>query len=68
MEHYAAADEVVRAAHYAERAAEQAQAVGAFAEAVAYARRALQWESTAQRLLLLGEALMAAEGVREAQS
>lgn len=58
MEHFAAAGAVKRAAVYADRAAEQASQVGAFVEAVAYARHALAWEPTAQRNLALGRALM----------
>lgn len=58
MEHFASANEVQRAADYAERAAEQAAQIGAFVEAAAYARHALAWEPTASRHLVLGRALM----------
>jgi tetratricopeptide (TPR) repeat protein len=68
MEHLAAAGERERAAHYAERAATQALAVGAFVEAVAYAQRALDWEPTAQRQLLLGETLWIAGDASTAQA
>lgn len=65
--HYEAAGELRRAAYYAERAAAQALQVGAFVEAASYARRALDWEPTPQRQLLLGEALMPGGNAREAQ-
>jgi tetratricopeptide (TPR) repeat protein len=42
--------------------------VGAFVEAASYARRALEWESTPQRQLLLGEALVPGGNAREAQA
>jgi predicted ATPase len=65
--HYEAAGELGHAAHYAEHAAVQALQVGAFVEAVSYARRALDWEPTPQRQLLLGQALIPGGSGREAQ-
>ncbi len=67
MEHYAAASDLQRAAHYAEIASAQAFAVGAFVEAAAYARRALGWVATPQRRFLLGNALLIAGAASEAQ-
>jgi predicted ATPase len=66
-EHFAAAGETGRAAHYADLAAAQALAVGAVVEAQGYAERALEWLPTPQRRLALGEALMFAGGRVEAQ-
>jgi DNA-binding SARP family transcriptional activator len=66
-EHYAAAGELPRAAQYAEQATDQAMKVGAFVEAAAYARRALEWGPTARRQLLLGEALMPSGSAGQAQ-
>jgi DNA-binding SARP family transcriptional activator len=65
-EHYAAAGDVRRAALYAQRSGEQALEVGAYVEAAAYARRALEWEPTPQRQLLLGEALTPSGSASEA--
>jgi tetratricopeptide (TPR) repeat protein len=65
--HYQAAGELGRAARYAEHAAAQALHLDAFVEAASYARRALEWEPTPQRRLLLGEALMTGGNAREAQ-
>jgi tetratricopeptide (TPR) repeat protein len=68
MGHYAAAGDLPRAAQYAEHAAEQALRIGAFVEAAAYARRALDWEPRAQRQFLLGEALIPGGSAGEAQA
>jgi DNA-binding SARP family transcriptional activator/predicted negative regulator of RcsB-dependent stress response len=68
MEHYAEAEDVGRAASYAEQAARHALQVGAFIEAVAYARRALAWEPTAARHLLLGETVMLTGSTSEAHA
>jgi tetratricopeptide (TPR) repeat protein len=65
-EHYAAAGNVERAAQYAEQAAGQAIKVGAFVEAASYARRALEWNPTPRRQLLLGEVLLPSRGPNEA--
>src|SRR5690606_16669092 len=53
MEHYAATGDLERAADYAEQAAEHASQIGASIEAPAYARRALAWQPTPRRQLLL---------------
>jgi tetratricopeptide (TPR) repeat protein len=68
MEHYAAAGVQLQAAHYAELAAEQAFAVGAFAESAAYARRAVAWQATPQRHFLVGNALAIAGAAAEARA
>jgi tetratricopeptide (TPR) repeat protein len=65
--HYEAAGELRRAAHYAEHAAAQALDLGALDEATSYARRALDWEPTSQRQLLLGQALLPGGNPREVQ-
>ncbi|HEX6292523.1 MAG TPA: AAA family ATPase [Herpetosiphonaceae bacterium] len=67
MEHYTAAGDLRRAAHYAQIASAQAFSIGAFVEAAAYARRALEWEATPRRHLLLGSALTIAGAANEAQ-
>lgn len=67
-EHYAAAGDLSRAAQYAEQAADQAMKLGALVEAAAYVRRALVWEPTARRQLLLGEALAPSGSAGEAQA
>jgi DNA-binding SARP family transcriptional activator/tetratricopeptide (TPR) repeat protein len=68
IEHYAAAGDQQHAAHYAELAAAQAFAVGAFVESAAYARRALAWQATPQRHFLLGNALAIAGAADEARA
>ena len=68
MAHFAAANLLDRAAHYAELAAEQAAQVRAFVEAAAYARHALAWAPTAAGHLLLGKALLFSGSAAEAQS
>ena len=67
MEHYAAADEFAQAAHYAELAAVRAFDLGAFVEGADYARRALGWQPTPERHLLLGQALSLSGTNDEAQ-
>lgn len=67
MEHFAAAGETDRAAHYADLAAQRAFAIGALIEAVAYARQAVDWQATPQRRLLLGRALSIAGDAGEAR-
>ncbi len=58
MRHYLEADERLVAAHYAEVAAAQAVEMGAMLEAVNFYRQAQQLESTPDRQLALGYALM----------
>jgi DNA-binding SARP family transcriptional activator/predicted ATPase len=67
VEHYAAAGDAHSAAQYAEQASQQALALGAFAEAVRYGQLTVGWEATAERQLLLGEALMSVGEVSTAQ-
>jgi predicted ATPase len=68
IEHYAAAGEIARAAHYADLAAERAFVIGAFVEAAAYARQALDWQATPQRRFLLGHVLSIAGDADEARA
>lgn len=68
MEHWAAAGEIERAAHYADRAAAQALNISAFTEAATFARRALEWAATPQRDLCLAETLMIAGATAEAHA
>jgi tetratricopeptide (TPR) repeat protein len=56
--HYAEAGEVERAAFYAERAAEQALALAAQDEAVAFYHKAVELSPTPGRYLALGRALL----------
>jgi hypothetical protein len=55
--HFAAANELSQAAHYAELAARHALTLTGWVEATAYARQALGWATTPERALLLGELL-----------
>ncbi|MBV9787759.1 MAG: AAA family ATPase, partial [Chloroflexi bacterium] len=68
MEHFAAAGEIERAAHYADLAAQRALAIGSFTEAAAYARQALDWQPTPSRRLLLGRVLLIASDAGEARA
>lgn len=68
MEHFAAAGETDRAAHYADLAAQRALTIGSFTEAAAYARQALDWLPTPQRRLLFGRVLSIAGGAGEART
>lgn len=67
MEHYAEAEDLPRAAAYAEQAARHALQVGAFTEASSYARQACGWAPTAQRTFVLGQAVLFAGSTGEAQ-
>ncbi|GAB4110571.1 MAG: hypothetical protein Fur005_11980 [Roseiflexaceae bacterium] len=66
MQHHAAAGNLEQAAWYAERAANHALTIGATAEAIGYSRRALGWQATPQRQLLLGEAFLSGGSANEA--
>lgn len=68
MEHFAAAGETERAAHYADLSARRALAIGAFSEATIYARQALAWLPTPPRRLLFGRVLSIAGDVGEART
>jgi tetratricopeptide (TPR) repeat protein len=61
--HYGQAGRPVLAADYAERAAKRSLELGAYAEAVASYRRAVQLEDTPLRRLGLGQALIALDDV-----
>ncbi|HEY0735618.1 MAG TPA: tetratricopeptide repeat protein, partial [Herpetosiphonaceae bacterium] len=68
MEHFAAAGETERAAHYADLAAQRALTIGSFTEAAAYARQALEGLPTPQRRLLFGRVLSIAGDAGEART
>ncbi|MGD8488718.1 MAG: AAA family ATPase [Anaerolineae bacterium] len=67
VRHYTGAGHPDQAAHYADRAAEQAQNLAAMAEAVDWRRRALELEPAPGRLLALGRDLAAMGELPEAR-